>query len=148
VRSRWACCPSSRVGLQRNTGAWAHQVDMTTMSRPPDLLTVEEAAAWLRAGRTCAYQLCRRFLATSGADGIPCIRVGRLLRVPRHLLEQRFGISVSGVPFVDGLAETEDTENADQSDRSVVAPLVRTATSSPRGHHPRSTHQPSLPFRK
>lgn len=34
----------------------------------PPFLTVEEAAAILRVGRTCAYQLARQFEATDGDE--------------------------------------------------------------------------------
>lgn len=57
----------------------------------PDFLTVEEAAAVLRIGRTAAYQLAREFLASDGAQGIPVIRCGRQLRVPRCRLEEQLG---------------------------------------------------------
>ena len=35
----------------------------------PDLFTIEEAAAVLRIGRTAAYQLARRYLASGGKEG-------------------------------------------------------------------------------
>ena len=56
-------------------------------STVPDFLRVEEAAKVLRIGRTAAYELASEFLATAGASGLPVVRVGRQLRVPRHQLE-------------------------------------------------------------
>ena len=53
--------------------------------RAPDFLTVEEAAAVLRIGRSKAYELAREYLATDGASGMPVIRLGKQLRVPRVL---------------------------------------------------------------
>jgi transposase len=49
----------------------------------PVVLSVDEAAAFLRIGRTCAYELARRYENTGGAEGLPVVRLGRLLRVPR-----------------------------------------------------------------
>lgn len=52
------------------------------------LLTIPEAARILRIGRSAAYDLARRFEATDGSEGIPCIRVkGRLMRVPVDALQ-------------------------------------------------------------
>ena len=59
-----------------------------SMSGLPDFLTVEEAARILRIGRTAAYEQTRRFEETNGEDGIPVIRIGRLMRVPRTALER------------------------------------------------------------
>ncbi len=58
-------------------------------------MTVEEAARHLRIGRTLAYRLAHEYLATGGRSGLPVIRVGRLLRVRRSDLEQRYGITSS-----------------------------------------------------
>lgn len=49
----------------------------------PEVLTVEEAAAVLRIGRSAAYALARRYRATGGREGLPVIELGRHLRVPR-----------------------------------------------------------------
>ena len=57
----------------------------------PDLLTIEEAAAVLRIGRTTAYELANRDLATGGSEGLGVVRVGRLLRVRRTALEALVG---------------------------------------------------------
>ena len=46
----------------------------------PELCTVEEAAAFLRVGKTMAYELA--------AKDLHAIRVGRLLRIPRCELER------------------------------------------------------------
>ena len=52
----------------------------------PEMLRVEEAARFLRIGRNRAYEETARFLKTGGAKGLPCIRIGRSVRVPRHAL--------------------------------------------------------------
>ncbi|MDE0805809.1 MAG: helix-turn-helix domain-containing protein [Acidimicrobiales bacterium] len=62
-----------------------------TPESPPDVLTVEEAAQILRIGRNSAYGLARRWIDTGGAEGLPAIRLGRCLRVPRSALEQLLG---------------------------------------------------------
>ncbi len=58
---------------------------------PPDFLTVEEAADVVRIGRTAAYRLARQYLATGGAAGLPAVRYGKQLRVPRCKLEEALG---------------------------------------------------------
>lgn len=57
----------------------------------PAFLTVEEAAVVLRIGRTAAYEATRRWRATGGAEGIPVVRIGGTLRVPRRKLEEMAG---------------------------------------------------------
>lgn len=51
-----------------------------------EVLTVEEAAEVLRISRGAAYALARRWLETNGSEGLPCIRLGRTVRVPRAAL--------------------------------------------------------------
>lgn len=61
----------------------------------PDFLTVEETAQVLRIGRTTAYAEVRRFHVTHGREGIPSVRIGRSLRIPRsallHLIDDATG---------------------------------------------------------
>jgi len=64
---------------------------------PAPFLTVVEAAALLRVGRTVAYQQARLYLATGGREGLPVVRLGRQLRVPRHALERL----MAGLPLVE-----------------------------------------------
>jgi len=59
---------------------------MVAVGELPLMLTLAEAAAVLRIGRTSAYDEARQYLASGGATGIPVIRIGRLLRVPRWAL--------------------------------------------------------------
>jgi len=65
------------------------------MSDVPDMLTVEEAARILRVGRTTGYELAGRWLDSGGEEGLPVIHVGRLLRVPTVLFEERFSLRVT-----------------------------------------------------
>jgi len=89
--------------------------------RLPNVLTVEEAAKVLRIGRTAAYQLAQRFEATAGAEGLPVIRVGHLLRVPVPELERRLGgalraASPSPIVAVQPSAETPAIQGAEGRD--------------------------------
>jgi excisionase family DNA binding protein len=52
----------------------------------PEVLTIEEAAKVLRIGRGAAYARARQYLATDGREGLPVMRLGRSLRVPRAKL--------------------------------------------------------------
>lgn len=86
----------------------------TPPTEPPEaiptkaFLTVEEAAAVLRIGRTAAYALTRQWRATGGAEGLPVVRVGRLLRVPVHQLER---LAAGAIDHVDPTpAERSATE--------------------------------------
>lgn len=46
-----------------------------------DLLTVPEAAKLLRISRNLAYELVAR-------DELPAVRLGRVIRIPRSLLDE------------------------------------------------------------
>lgn len=52
------------------------------------MLTVDEAAQILRIGRSLAYNLARRYEASGCTQGLPVIRFGTCLRVPRWALMQ------------------------------------------------------------
>jgi hypothetical protein len=50
------------------------------------VLTIDEAAHVLRIGRSLAYQLATEYQASGGIAGLPVIRLGGCLRVPRWAL--------------------------------------------------------------
>jgi hypothetical protein len=56
-----------------------------------EVLTVEEAAAILRISRNAAYAAAREWRSSGGEHGIPCIEIGRTLRVPRADLYRLLG---------------------------------------------------------
>ena len=60
----------------------------------PDLFTIAEVAAILRIGRTTAYELAVRDLATGGGEGLGVVRIGNQLRVRRASLEAMIGAPV------------------------------------------------------
>jgi Helix-turn-helix domain len=49
----------------------------------PLMLTVEQARDVLGIGRSLAYAEVRRYLATGGRGGIPAVRIGSAIRIPR-----------------------------------------------------------------
>ena len=101
------------------------------MSTLPQFLTVEEAAAVVRIGRTAAYQLAARYEATDGREGLPVVRFGRLMRVPRTSLELWAGGPLDELP----------EESPSVSEARDLPPRQQQGF----GEAPSST-QPSLPF--
>jgi hypothetical protein len=117
----------SLVNVMRPTNA--------TTSSPPDLLTVDEAARVMRIGRTSAYALARRYLATGAAEGLPVVRVGHLLRVPRCQLEKLVGSPITW-PIPDEPAIVDQP-----------TPVIAIDTRVRADRRPRSRRtQPSLPL--
>jgi hypothetical protein len=78
------------------------------MAQRKEFLTAAEVMERLRLGRTTVYQHARLFLATGGAEGIPCRRYGRSLRFPAAELEAMTGDPRAVTPAAakaDDLAE-------------------------------------------
>jgi excisionase family DNA binding protein len=79
-----ACSRSASAAPLGGDRLW--EVSVVALDELPGFLTVEEAAAVLRIGRTCAYQLAQPWRATGGESGLPVLQFGRQLRVPRSAL--------------------------------------------------------------
>ncbi|HUR17313.1 MAG TPA: helix-turn-helix domain-containing protein [Acidimicrobiales bacterium] len=73
----------------------------------PDILTVEEAAALLRIGRTKAYATAKQWRATGGRTGLPVVDFGSVPRVPRVALESRLGVGLTRPPVAPARPSTE-----------------------------------------
>jgi hypothetical protein len=93
------------------------------------LYTVVEAAVLLRISRTSAYQLARGYLASGGHEGLPVIRVGRCLRVPRWALLELAcnGRVVRLCELVSSDGELAARSRVAQADRPPRSPVGRRA---------------------
>jgi len=95
------------------------EVVLGSLDEYPLLLTVEEAAGVLRIGRSLAYELARLYESSDGHDGIPMMRVGALMRVPRWALAEM--ISTGRV------VRLADPVEADSPASLVALPRVETS---------------------
>ncbi len=93
-------------------------------SNAPAVLKISEVIIVMRISRTAAYEGARNFLDTDGADGIPCVRVGRSIRFPRLLLEQYLKQPITA----DQLNGADDPTDIDPP---TTAPTSRARTTSP-----------------
>jgi excisionase family DNA binding protein len=57
-------------------------------SELPLMLTVDEAARVLRIGRSKSYEMTKLYETSGGTQGLPVLRLGDLLRVPRFALHE------------------------------------------------------------
>jgi excisionase family DNA binding protein len=62
----------------------------------PDMLRVDEAAAVLRISRSRAYDEVAAFQRTGGTEGLPSIRIGRTLRIPKRALLEWIDAQLGG----------------------------------------------------
>lgn len=109
--------------------------------RSNDVLTVEQMAEVVGVGRQSAYAQCRLYLASDGAEGVPCHRIGRLIRIYRAELEAWLGFPID-------LTSTLDTPLSPTAVGTQPAPIP-TAAPRPRAkRRPRRVvaEQATLPF--
>lgn len=124
--------------------------EVASLDQRPDeplLYTVEEAAELLRIGRTLAYKLARLYEATGGREGLPVIRLGNCLRVPRWaLLELACNGRVVALSELAGGLSRSTSDRASgkssgggawDSTRRLNAARVRAVTGVSRSRRPR-----------
>jgi hypothetical protein len=124
----------------------------------PLVLGVEEAAEVLRIGRTLAYALARRYEATGGVEGLPVIRLGGCLRVPRWALlelalngrtvslgepvaaaspsRRLLEVELARLAAIDDDADTAPVDPPDCSDRAALPGLLDRRVRSQRVSRP------------
>jgi hypothetical protein len=73
---------------QVNLRSYSVNSPSVTLEDLPPFLTIEQAADVLSISRTAGYALANRWLKTAGDEGLPVIRLGRTLRVPRAAIER------------------------------------------------------------
>lgn len=103
----------------------------------PAFLTVEEAGALLRIGRTKAYAMTREWRATGGKSGLPVVDLGDILRVPRAALEELAGCALDAELLKPAADEPATTPTI------ALAPPVEPTRPAPRARRT-STDQPGL----
>lgn len=118
-----------------------HATPSATPNAPapsPAFLTVDEAADVLPIGRTAAYLLARRWEDTAGAEGLPVLRFGRLLRVPVRELERL------AAGTIDLTAEAQPPPVRDEVHARASEPERTRRTPSARPRRKTDLAQPSL----
>ena len=106
----------------------------------PSLLhTIEEAADVLRVGRTLAYALARRYEETAGLEGLPVIRLGNCLRVPRWALLE-LALNGRTVPLGELTPGGGDFRRALDAELARINQLGREADPEPEQNAPRIVH--------
>jgi hypothetical protein len=111
------------------------------MPQRTEFLTVPEVMAYLRLGRTTVYAQARLYLATGGAEGIPCRRFGRSLRFPADELAHFAGQSQ---PRADAPPPTQPDPTPARATRLSKRSAKRTRPSSaPQSQSRRTASAPS-----
>ncbi|MGQ0615754.1 MAG: helix-turn-helix domain-containing protein [Acidimicrobiia bacterium] len=116
------------------------------MAERNEYLTAEEVMEHLKLGRTFVYEQARLYLATKGAEGLPCRRFGRLLRFPLADIEAH------GRPTGDARVVELDTRRRPHSPAPAKPAPAKPAPAEPgRRRTPRrratgTEHQSTLPF--
>ena len=124
--------------VRRRVGDMATTVDLTQ----PDFLTVEQAAAVIGIGRTCAYQLARR-AADLGEGTFPAVRFGKQLRVPRRKLEDLTGGPITIPAITDHTTNPVSSTPHEQHAPTPTPDHPLTTTTFTPASEP---DQPHLPF--
>jgi hypothetical protein len=112
------------------------KLETSSSHEPPLLHTIEEAGDVLRVGRTLAYALARRYEETDGLEGLPVIRLGNCLRVPRWALLE-LALNGRTVPLGELTPGGSDARHALDAELTRINQLGREADPDPEPNAPR-----------
>lgn len=89
----------------------------------PMMLTVIDAARVLRIGRSKAYELTSLYASSGGTQGLPCLRLGDLLRIPKSALYEfaTTGRIVQLIPQRDANATPHATPSRKPARKSMAS---------------------------
>ena len=90
----------------------------------------------LRVGRTLAYALARRYEDTAGLEGLPVVRLGNCLRVPRWALLE-LALNGRTVPLGELTPGADDARRALDAELTRINQLGREADPEPEQNAPR-----------
>ncbi len=89
------------------------------------LLTVPEAAAALRIGRSTAYDLAHAWLDSGGTQGLPVAIIGGSLRVPVAAINRLFAIGGFGPAWQTGLDRRRSARRSGTASEAGDSPATR-----------------------
>ena len=113
-------------------------------------MTVEEAARYLRIGRTKAYAMTRQWRTSGGRLGLPAVEIGNALRVSRPRLEELIAAALVAEEALPGsLDVASDLHRPAECSTPgpatpAASPRTRTGTTSRRRHRDPRPGQPAL----
>jgi excisionase family DNA binding protein len=80
--------PTATVPCYNPTVVFARPGGDVLKTGEPAFLRVREAAAILGISRSAAYELANAWLATDGQTGLPAVRMGRCILIPRAAMDR------------------------------------------------------------
>jgi excisionase family DNA binding protein len=98
-------------------------------------MTVEEAARYLRIGRTKAYAMTRQWRNSRGRLGLPAVEIGNALRVSRPRLEELIAAALAAEEAPPGsLDVASDLHRPAECSTPAASPRTPSRTTTRRRH--------------
>jgi excisionase family DNA binding protein len=84
----WLHTPHELLGRYNATVVFQHPGGSVVETAKPAFLRVREAAPILGISPSALYELANVWLATGGRSGVPAVRLGRSIRIPRAAIDR------------------------------------------------------------